>query len=149
MKGSQGRNSEQGPGGRNWSRDHGRILPTDFFPMAFSAYYFIYPRTICPWLVLPMVDWVLIIIIIKSLIKKTIRQTCLPTNVMEAFSLFRVPLPRWLSSLCQVTNKLACTPYLAKFMIGIEITSVKGLPVYTQLKVAVLWMLIPLLYSIQ
>lgn len=50
-EGSKGKNSRQGPAGGNWSRGHGKVLLTGLSFMA--------PRTSCPGIAPPTVNWVL------------------------------------------------------------------------------------------
>lgn len=47
IKGSQVRRSRQKPGGRNWSRNHGRMLLTGLVPVAFSVCFLLQPRPPC------------------------------------------------------------------------------------------------------
>lgn len=42
--------------GRNWSRSHGELLLTGSLPLAYSVYFFIYPKATWPGVVLP--KWV-------------------------------------------------------------------------------------------
>lgn len=48
-EGNQGKNSGQEPGGRNWSRGHGRVLLlTNLLFITFSACFLVEPKTTNP-----------------------------------------------------------------------------------------------------
>lgn len=93
LKESQGRNSKQQPGGRNWHRHQGRMLLTVLYLMASSACFLIQPGITCPGMVLSTVSKALP----HQSLNKTIRtrQTCLQANLSEKFSILRLPLPRY------------------------------------------------------
>lgn len=79
---SQGKNSRQKSGGRNWSSDHGETLLSG---LLYSACFHIHLR-ITPYsdLLLP-----------TSVIKKMPPQACLQGNLVATFSQLRFLLPKW------------------------------------------------------
>ena len=99
--------------GRNW-RDLGGMPLTGLLLTVCLVFFLIYSRTTCPRVNLPTVGWALSH---QPLIKTKPNQTkpnqthaqqaCPEANLLEAFSLLRIPLPRWpeLVSSWQKTNQ--------------------------------------------
>lgn len=59
FEGSQGKNSKQEPGRRNWNRSHREALFTDLLSECCSAYFLIKPKTNFSGVALPLMAWIL------------------------------------------------------------------------------------------
>jgi hypothetical protein len=89
--------------GRNWGRDHGRMLHTGLLSLACSLCFLIHPRTTCPGLIPPTVAWALPH---QSLILKMSHRLACRPNWLQHFLNWGSLFPSD-SSLHQVDTKLA------------------------------------------